>query len=203
MKICMRRTNYMNEYPSHIEVSDHFYHDSCDLLSRFGSSFDGESVTFHSIKSRRMKCFVDLRMAMESVLKAYASYYCHSNLCGDKLVKKIENYRHHVEKILPKCNDYLPEEERVACKRYCDDLAKLPVGLRYKLDVMDFIDENEEIYYSTIGRDDWLTELKNNIRSIASCIGDALSKESRVISGEEIWKELQRPRYSKYKGKNA
>ena len=193
----------MSEYPSHIEVSDHFYHDSCDLLCRFESSFDGDSITFYSVKSRRMKCFVDLRMAMESILKAYSSYYCHSDISGQKIVQKIENYRHHVEKLLPKCSGYIPDVWQQDCIKYCDDLSKLPVGLRYKLDVMDFIYQNEELYYATIVNDAWMRGLKDNISGITEHIGDVLSKESKILSGKEVWEKLDRPRYRKYGDKSA
>jgi len=135
-------------------------------------------------------------MAMESVLKAYAAYYCHSDICGRKLVQKIENYSHHIDKILKKCSDYLPHENKQECEKLCDELVKLPVGLRYRLDVMDFMDTNEDLYYSTIGSDDWMFSLKDHIVRITKHIGNELSKESRIVSGEELWGEIQRPRYS-------
>ena len=52
--------------PTHIEVADHFYHDSIDLLKRYEHCIESEFPDFSSLKSRRMKCFIDLRMSMES-----------------------------------------------------------------------------------------------------------------------------------------
>jgi hypothetical protein len=194
----------MSEPPSHLDVADHFYHDSCDLLSRFEFSFNSESISFYSVKSRRMKCFVDLRMAMESALKAYTAYYCHSDISGKELVCKIESYRHHLNKLIDKCIKYLPDSEQKECEKLCSQLTELPVGLRYKLDVMDFIDAREKEYYATVGNDNWMGHLKDSINRITTYIGKELAKESRVISGGEIpLEELMGPAYNKYSKKNS
>jgi len=192
----------MRNYPSHIEVADHFYNDSLDLLNRFNYLFNGDSIMFSSIKSRRMKCYVDLRMAMESILKAYTVYYCHADLSGEKLVRQVESYRHHVEKIIAICMEHLPSDELKPCEIFCDKLKDLPVGLRYRLDVMDFINSNESLYYSTIGNDSWIDTLYENIKNLAQYLGVVLSKESKIVSGEELWEIFKQPKYQKYKKKD-
>lgn len=69
---------------------------------------------------------------------------------------------------------------------------------------MDFIDAREKEYYATVGNDDWMKQLKNNIEIITDYIGKELAKESRIISGSEISVEsLMRPLNNKYVKKNA
>ena len=184
--------------PTHIEVADHFYHDSIDLLKRYEHCIESEFPDFSSLKSRRMKCFIDLRMAMESALKSVVSYYCHSNLQGKKLVQKVENYRHHMDKLKPAALPHLPEEVVESVSSVCDQLQSLPVGLRYRLDVMDFISNREEEYYNTIGSDTWMDSTAGTVWGVSKFIGKELNKESRIIGMDELMEEFFQPRYEKY-----
>lgn len=184
--------------PTHVQVSNHFYHDAIDLHARYTVCEASESPEFYSSKSRRMKCFIDLRMSMESALKAVVTYYCHSNKQGKKLVQKVENYRHHIEKLIDKALEHIPEEHREKTEALCKELHELPVGLRYQLDVMDFKRNNEELYYKTVGSDSWMKSTSETIKSIADFIGKELNKESRMLSGEELKEEYFEPRYDKY-----
>lgn len=54
-----------------VEVANDFFHDSLDFLHRYRLTVDA----FYAIKSKRLKLFLDLRMAAECVLKAVAAYY--------------------------------------------------------------------------------------------------------------------------------
>ncbi len=184
--------------PTHVQVSNHFYHDAIDLLARYMVCEASESPEFYSRKSRRMKCFIDLRMAMESALKSVVTYYCHSDQRGEKLVKKVENYRHHIEKLIGKALHHLPEEYRSKIEKLCKELHELPVGLRYRLDVMDFINNNENLYYKTVGSENWMNSTAETIKSISDFIGKELNKESRILTGDELMKEVFEPKYEKY-----
>ncbi len=184
--------------PTHVQVSNHFYNDAIDLYDRYTVCENSQFPEFYSLKSRRMKCFIDLRMAMESALKAVVAYYCHANLCGEKLVKKVENYRHHIEKLIVKAHEHIPENLRQETCELCKELSQLPVGLRYRLDVMDFKRNNEDLYYRTVGSDIWMTDTSKTIKSIADHIGKELSKESKVLSGAELLSEFREPKYDKY-----
>lgn len=183
--------------PTHIEVADHFYHDSIDLLKRYEHCMESEFPVF-SVKSRRMKCFIDLRMAMESALKSVASYHCHSNIQGEKLVQKVENYRHHMKILKPAVIPHLAEEILGSVSAACDHLQSLPVGLRYRLDVMDFMTNREEEYCNTIGSDNWMKSMAETVWAVAKFIGKELNKESRMIGVDELMEELVQPRYEKY-----
>ncbi|MAZ69121.1 MAG: hypothetical protein OQK12_00670 [Motiliproteus sp.] len=184
--------------PTHVQVANHFYHDAIDLHARYIVCEASESPEFYSSKSRRMKCFIDLRMAMESALKSVVTYYCHSDKQGEKLVKKVENYRHHIEKLIGKALEHLPEEDRDRTDTLCKQLHNLPVGLRYRLDVMDFKRNNEKLYGDTVGSDDWMKSTSETIKSIADFIGKELNKESRVLSSGELKEEYFATKYDKY-----
>lgn len=187
--------------PNHIEVADHFFHDSVDLLKRYELCITTEYPDFSALKSRRMKCFIDLRMALESALKAVVAYYHLPHLGGEKLVKKVESFRHHLDKLLPKTVGHLPEEVRNETSSLCEELNQLPVGLRYRLDVFDFIGNHENLYYSTIGSDTWLSNTAKTIWKISKYIGDELSNESRLLSAADVFEEMREPRFEKYKSK--
>ena len=184
--------------PTHIEVADHFYHDSVDLLKRYEHCIESEFPDFSSLKSRRMKCFIDLRMAMESALKSVISYYVHNNLQGKKLVNKVESYKHDMCNLKRAALPHLPEEIVESVSSVCDQLHSLPVGLRYRLDVMDFICNREEEYYDTIGNDTWMDSTAGTVWGVSKFIGNELNKESRIIKVDELMEEFFQPRYEKY-----
>ena len=185
--------------PTHVEVADHFYHDAIDLHARYIVCEASENPEFYSRKSRRFKCFVDLRMAMESALKSVVVYCYHSDMKGQKLVKKVEKYGHDLDGLIKKALEHLPEDLQDKTNTLCLELNKLPVGLRYRLDGMDFKRNNEELYNVTIGSDAWMENTSSTIKSIADFIGKELNnKESGILSGKDITlEELLAPEYNK------
>ncbi len=184
--------------PTHVQVADHFYNDAIDLHARYIVCEASENPEFYSIKSRRFKCFVDLRMAMESALKSVVVHCCHSDMKGKKLVKKVQKYSHHIDKLIIKALEHLPKDLHDKTRILCVELDKLPVGLRYRLDGMYFKEMNEKLYYKTVGSDAWMENTSSTIKSIADFIGKELNKESRILSGEALREELFAPEYNKY-----
>lgn len=189
--------------PNNIDVANDFYHDSVDLLDKYKACYFNEKIDFQAVKSKRMKCFIDLRMAVESALKSYAAYYLHSGLHGEQLVRRIERYKHHVEKIYVECAEYLPIDQQNLCKNYCLQLKELPVGLRYRLDGMDFLNARKRLYYQTIGNECWLHGLEMLVDALVKTIGQTLSAHSQIIDGSSLtFDDIFSQSYSKYAGKN-
>ena len=185
--------------PTHVEVADHFYHDAIDLHARYIVCEASENPEFYSRKSRRFKCFVDLRMAMESALKSVVVYCYHSDMKGQKLVKKVEKYGHDLVGLIEKALKHLPKDLQDKTNTLCLELNKLPVGLRYRLDGMYFKEMNEKLYYKTVGSDAWMENTSSTIKSIADFIGKELNnKESGILSSEDVWEKLFAPEYKKY-----
>jgi hypothetical protein len=184
--------------PTHVHVASHFFNDSRDFINRFEICWSSESPAFYAIKSTRMKLFIDLRMAMESSLKAIVTFFNHSNIAGEILVKKIESYRHNIEKLVMNTSQFIPIELQEEVTTLCNSLNNLPVGLRYKLDAMDFHRYKEELYYKTIGCDHWMEKTAETIKKLNIFIGSRLSNESRIWGSSELMQEILEPVYRKY-----
>ena len=184
--------------PTHIEVSDSFYNDSCDLTERFEYCWHAEFPSFDAIKSKRFKLFIDLRIALESTLKAIVAYKKHSSLSGETLVKKIRSYSHNIEKLKNASLEFIPNENRDWLQYIAEQCNSLPVSLRYKLDAFDFKYAEDKLYYETIGSDRWMDTFLNNVKTINNYIGTELSKESRILTGEDLRAIVFQPEYNSY-----
>jgi len=197
----MRNSNKSEETtkPTHIQVSDYFYRDAADLIKRFRLVTKDPDSSFVIIKSSRFKSFIDLRMATESILKAIVSLNVHSDLSGEKLVKRMEGYRHHLDKLMREAEPHIPPALLEFTKSYCSEISKLPVGLRYSLDGMSYLQAQEKHYYKTIGNDTWLYGLRDHLTAITEHIGKELNSHSRILSGKELLEVLQAPEFNKYK----
>lgn len=193
----------LDERPNYVEVADHFYNDSVDFLLRYRICIKSDEYRFDTPFSRRIKCFIDLRMAMESILKGYACYNVHSELSGKDLIRRIEKYSHHVNKLFSACQDCLPMSVKSKVGVYCEQLSKLPVGLRYKLDAADFKSNRTKKYNETIGDIAWLDNLAEIIDEITKLFGKELNKESRLVGLDDIISEMLDPSYSKYQSKDS
>jgi hypothetical protein len=184
--------------PTHIEVSDHFYHDAYDLSERFKYCWDAEFPAFDAVKSKRFKLFIDLRIALESSLKAVVAYRLHNNLSGELLIKTIRSYGHDIEKLKNAAINYIPKESTEWLDNIAAQSKLLPISLRYKLDAFDFKLADSDFYYSTIGSDHWIDMFYENTIFINNHIGSALSKESRILSVRDIIEIIKQPAHNTY-----
>ncbi|MDF2186050.1 hypothetical protein O1O06_15005 [Grimontia hollisae] len=184
--------------PTYLEVSSHFLHDAIDFKIRYRYCIDSDGPLFYEPKSRRTKCFVDLRMGIESALKAIVCYYTYNERKGKTLVNWIEKFGHDVGKMVRKLDGEIPVE---VLEPFKDDLLKLdllPVGLRYRFDTWNFKDNKEALYYDTIGCDRWLESLYKALEELIEHINSKLTPHSRIVSMAEVFKEMQEPRFEKY-----
>ena len=186
----------------HIEVANDFFHDAGDLLHRYRLTVDH----FYSVKSKRMKLFLDLRIAAECILKAYAAYFLMASLSREEVIRKVEAYGHNIKKLALDVESSVMPDLWELFSPFVPQLAELPVGLRYRLDGADFRVLNEDFYYQTIGSDDWLDNLHENIDNIRNSLNFLLSEHSKILSGKELLVEVMKSRCNKYerhKDKNA
>lgn len=189
-----------NEYtrPTYLEVSNHFLHDAIDFKIRYRHCIDSDGPLFYEPKSRRTKCFVDLRMGIESALKANVCYYTHNERKGKTLVNWIEKFGHNIGKMVRKLDGEIPPEVLEPVK---DDLLKLdqlPVGLRYRFDTWDFKYNKKELYSDTIGCNRWLESLYKTLDELIEHINSKLTPHSRIVFMEEVLNIMQEPRFEKY-----
>src|SRR5438105_15396065 len=88
-----------------LEIANSFFLDATDLLTRYRLTTE----YFSAIKSRRVKLFVDLRLAYECILKAYLAYFDEHASDRKILIRKVESFRHDVERLLDDIIPFLPE----------------------------------------------------------------------------------------------
>jgi len=184
--------------PNYLEVSSHFLHDAIDYEIRYKHCMNSDGPLFYTPRSRRLKTFIDLRMGVESALKSLIVYFEHNERNGKTLINWIEKFSHKIGKLLNKAKPHLPRDLLEKHGERIIDLSKLPVGLRYRLDAWDFHGSQEELYYNTIGSDVWLGELHKCLQALIGICDTELSKHTRILSGDDLLKEVLEPRYEKY-----
>ena len=182
-------------YPKrNIEVSQDFFTDCEDLLVRFDRMFG----SFFSLKSRRFKCFNDLRSAYECILKGAVAYGQPRDSDRKHLIRSVERFGHRISDLESAIAPDFAHALLIEPKG--DTLDQLPVGLRYTLDGFDFLEAQEQLYYATIGSDSWLEELRSYIGRVCDSLGSELSKHSGVISVSDIpIEDILNPGFNKYR----
>jgi hypothetical protein len=184
-----------SQYPKrNIEGSQDFFTDCEDLLVRF----DRMVGSFFSLKSRRFKCFNDLRSAYECILKGAVAYGQPRDSDRKHLIRFVERYGHRISSL----ESAIPPD--LACALLIepkgDTLDQLPVDLRYTLDGFDFLEAQEQLYYATIGSDSWLEKLRSYIGRVGDSLGSELSRHSGVISVSDIpIEDILNPGFNKYR----
>lgn len=182
-----------------IDVANDFFHDCIDLLQRYRMIIDH----FSGIRSKRLKTFIDLRIAAECLLKSYVAYFKLSELDRGDVIKKIETYGHKITSMAVEAEGFADHQNWASFSPYVAKLDILPVGLRYRLDVFDFREVNEVLYYETVGNDAWLYGLHDSLKALSDDMNQHLNSHSCVVSVEELWEELITPRHNKYAKKKT
>ena len=180
--------------PPNIRVANDFFHDSLDFLHRYRITVEH----FFVIKSKRLKLFLDLRMAAECILKAYSAYFYMRELSRDKVIQEVENHRHKIGEMAAIVRPCVEPSIWERFNQFVESLDCLPVGLRYQLDGADFRKVNENFYYETVGSDAWLDALHGATKLLADTLDKQLQTHSRVVSVSEIMSELMAPQHNKY-----
>lgn len=179
----------------YLYVASDYYHDAEDFLHRYRLTVDH----FYAVKSKRFKLFVDLRMAAECALKSCIVYNTCKGISRKDVVAKVEGYSHSINKIRRDAEPFLDKVQFSSLDKFLTDLDDLKVGLRYRLDGMDFREINEDFYYKTIGDDDWLDGLHGSIRLVSMDVGKKLSSHSRIVPSGELLNEILQPSFNKYR----
>jgi len=186
---------FASPYPkNNVEIAQSFFEDAFDLADRFDITFE----RYHAIKTRRFKCFIDLRWAYECILKAIIAYSQPRDMERGALIKATEQAKHKIsvlERTVMEGNNTFGVEP---CG---DQLDQLPIGLRYALDGYDFRDAKEELYYDTIGSDVWLENFRKYVGQLMSRVGDELSKHGGIINAADIpIEEIIGDKFNKFRG---
>jgi hypothetical protein len=178
-------------FPMRLELAGNYSDDAADFLHRYRVTFYSQEVDYQGIKSRRAKAYVDLRMALEALLKATLCLRSPYSLAGKPLVKAIRRYSHDIDQLRQdalkgiKLND-----KQVVAIAKCNIA---PVDLRYQFDAMNFRVPNDKNYYETIGSDDWLKTIEEFVQVGLKRLRTVLGRRSKVVTGRIAIQELKRP----------
>jgi hypothetical protein len=180
----------MRTYPMRLELAGHYADDAADFLHRYRVIFYSEEVDFQGVKSRRTKAYVDLRMALEALLKAVRCLRAPYSLAGKPLVETIRKYSHNIDRL--KVDAF--KDIRLS-SFYSDAISKCsiaPVDLRYKFDAMNFRYPNDRDYYDTIGSGLWLKTIEVFVATGLKRLRAALGRRSKIVPGNVAIQELSR-----------
>src|SRR5262249_10336613 len=97
--LMVKKTPERRTYPMRLELAGYYADDAADFLRRYRGTFYSQEVDYQSIKSRRAKTYVDLRMALEALLKAALCLRSPYSLAGKPLVTKIRRYSHDIDQL--------------------------------------------------------------------------------------------------------
>jgi hypothetical protein len=174
-----------------LELASNYSDDAADFYHRYRVTFYSTEVDYQGIKSRRTKAYVDLRMALEALLKATICLRSPYTLAGKPLVKAIRAYSHDIEKLQ---NDALRriklDAASVAAISKCNIA---PVDLRYQFDAMNFRVPDDAAYYETIGSTAWLNTIEQVVLFGLARLRAALGRRSKIVTGRIAIQELKRP----------
>lgn len=177
----------------HVEIADNYFHDCEDFLHRYRLTQEH----FTSLKSRRFKLFVDLRMALECALKAHVVYFQMAGLSRKDIIDRLHNLGHDTSKLIGLVSDSLTQTQLEDLRSVSEEVRMLHVGLRYDLDQVDFRVAQNDLYYQTIGSDVWLNRLHDVITELSTLISESLQTHSRVVSVKDLMKDVLTPKYNK------
>jgi hypothetical protein len=163
-------------------IAGNFYTDAEDLLNRYSAYFERH----FGIKSRRFKSFVDLRMALESLLKSVCALYGDHARDRKDVVRDVESYGHSIPKLLRAAEVSISPSLVKELRPFVKQIDDLPIGLRYALDGYDFLSAKHELYYATIGDDSWMYSLHALLSRLSKEVSDELAKHSGIVRLSDI-----------------
>jgi hypothetical protein len=177
-----------------VEIANDFFHDGLDFLHRYQLTLEA----FLTIRSRRLKLFVDLRMAMECMLKSLVSYHLSVETSREMVIRKVEGYRHNISKLAIDAEVHIEIKEKDAIHVFLKQLDSLPVALRYRLDGIDFYEWDEKLYHDTVGSNNWMDQLYEVVKLVAYSLDNNLKSHSCFLSSDALLKDTLRIKHNKY-----
>jgi len=178
-------------FPMRLELAGNYADDAADFFHRYHVTFYSQEVDYQGIKSRRAKAYVDLRMALEALLKATLCLRSPYPLAGKPLVKAIRRYSHDIDQLRQDALKGIKLNDKQATAISKCKIA--PVDLRYQFDAMNFRVPNDKSYYETIGSSDWLKMIEDFVQVGLKRLRTALSRRSKIVTGKIAIQELKRP----------
>ena len=189
--LMMKKFPETRTFPMRLELAGNYADDAADFFHRYRITFYSHEVDYQGIKRRRVKAYVDLRMALEALLKATLCLRSPYSLAGKPLVTKIRRYSHDIDQLRKDAlkGIKLSDGQTTAISK-CNTA---PVDLRYQFDAMNFRVPNDKNYYDTIGSTAWLKTIEDFVQLGSRRLKSALGRRSKIVPGKVAIQELKRP----------
>jgi hypothetical protein len=187
--LMVQTTPEMRTYPTRIELAGYYSEDAADFFRRYHMTYYSEETDFRGVKSRLAKTYVDLRMALEALLKATICLRGPYALAGKPLVDRIRGYSHNIDRLTADALKGVRVDQR-----YITAISKCsiaPVDLRYQFDAMNFRVPDDRNYYDTIGSSVWIKTIEEFVETGARRLRTALGRRSRIVPGSVAIQELR------------
>lgn len=144
------------------DLACHFFTDATDFLDRFDILYEEYS------KTKRFKCFVDLLMGFECILKSHI-FLSHKSESMEEVYRLVKKTGHNLSK-LADLSSYL---DGAIYNNVKEELGEYSVFIRYSLDAyehflpscVDF-GEGKFNYSSTMTNHTWMMEMRNLLASL-------------------------------------
>ena len=143
-------------------LASHFCTDASDFLERFDILYEEYS------KTKRFKCFVDLLMGFECILKSHI-FLSHKSRNMEEVYRQVKRAGHDLNKLADLANF----AENVVYQKVKEELGEYSVVIRYSLDAyenflpscIDF-GEAKYNYSSTLTNDTWMKNMRDLLESL-------------------------------------
>lgn len=158
----IRKTGLRNE------LACHFYTDAADFLERFDLLYEEYS------KTKRFKCFVDLLMGFECILKSHI-FLSHKSSNMEEVYGCVRKAGHNLNKLA----DLASFSSKEVYQEIKDELSEYSVFIRYSLDAYEkFLPssfgcgQGKFNYSQTMTNHTWMMKIRDLLNSLVSSTSD-------------------------------
>ena len=179
----------MRTYPMRLELAGYYSDDAHDFFQRYRLTFYSDQMDFQGVKSRRIKAYVDLRMALEALLKAVICLRARRGLAGKRLVRMVRNYSHDIGRLKRDALRGVSLDTRYS--EAIDGCRTARIDLRYQFDAMIFREPDDGPYHETIGSDVWLRTLEELVETGLTRLRASLNRRTKIVPGQLVRQEIK------------
>jgi hypothetical protein len=169
-----------------LELADAYWRDAAEYLLRYRTIFHMPDRDNQGIKSRRVKAYIDLRTATETILKSRFCLRIETDQKRSAILDDLRKLRHNIIELV-KASVLTPSNEVAEVLSKCD-LA--PIFWRYEAESRQAREEDDRHYYATVGSDQWLAKLEEFVDAEVGDMDKRLKAFSRIVSGAQLSAEI-------------
>ena len=169
-----------------LELADAYWRDAQDYLQRYQFTVNSDERDYWSIKSRRMKAYIDLRFAIETILKSKICLSTGAGTSGEDVLRELRALGHNIGALVQRSGLALTDDLAQALAS-CE---RAPVHWRYEAEAREARAQDERDYYATVGDDAWMRKVETFAENQVKAIDQELKSYSGIVSGSELLDEI-------------